>query len=317
MQTMEIIDLAASGTPARFAGKRPVLALGDFDGVHRAHAALLSEACRLASECGAMPGVYTFAENTKQLLGKENFSYLTDETEKLERFEAAGIAAVCRDDFCRVKNMSPEVFCDYLTERFSPLGVVCGENFTFGKNAAADSRTLCRYMAARDVKTTVVPHLTVDGIGVSSSVIRRLLADGDTETAAKLLGYPYFIRAEVSHGAALGRKLGFPTVNQFLYGGKVVPKFGVYACRCTVDERSYHGVVNVGVRPTVSGGEKDAPVVFETHILDFSGDVYGKTATVEFYKMLRPERKFASLDELCENVMKNIAETRAYFAAKA
>ena len=289
-----------------------VAVLGDFDGVHRAHRALTDEAKRIASSMGLAVLVYTFAVNSKKAFSHPSLPLLTTNEEKNALFEKAGVDTVYYEDFERVRNMDAAAFCRYLTEKIGARGVVCGENFTFGKNAAADSAVLAKELDRLGVFTHIVPTFTLDGETVSSTAIRTLIENGEMEKAAAVLGYRYFITARVIHGRALGRKLGFPTVNQLEYGHKVIPKFGVYACTCTVDGRSYAGVVNVGKRPTVSTGT-DAPVVFETHILDYAGDLYGKTVTVSFHKMLREEKKFASLDELHDAVMKNIAETRAYF----
>lgn len=289
-----------------------ILALGDFDGVHKGHQKLLSEACRLGETTDLAVGVYTFRQNTKLLLGDKRVSLLTTEEEKNELLAKTGIKFIGADDFNKVRDFSPAAFCSYLYERFSPKAVFCGENFTFGKKAAAGSADLAKLMAAYGCETHIVPGLTTpNGECISSTAVRRSVESGDMEGAAQLLGYPYFIRTRVVHGAMLGRKLGFPTVNQLEYCGKAVPKFGVYACLCKLDGRTFKGVVNVGVRPTVTDDKK---VVFETHILDFDGDLYGKQITVSFYKMLRPERKFASLEELRENVFVNIRETREYFA---
>ncbi len=288
-----------------------ILALGDFDGVHKGHQKLLSEACALGKTTDLAVGVYTFRENTKLLLGDKKVSLLTTEEEKNELLAKTGIKFIGADDFNKVKDFSPEEFCGYLYRRFSPKAVFCGENFTFGKKAAAGSAELAHLMDVYGCETHIVPGLAApNGECISSTAVRRAVENGDMYGVAELLGYPYFIRTRVVHGAMLGRKLGFPTVNQLEYCGKAIPKFGVYACLCEIDGITHRGVVNVGVRPTVTD---DNRVVFETHILDFDGDLYGKRITVSFYKMLRPERKFASLKELRENVLANIRETREYF----
>ncbi len=294
-----------------------VLALGNFDGVHTGHAALLCKAKQVAEKLGASHGIYTFRVNTKKCLGTPDFALLTTDDEKNHRFEKLGMDFVCYDDFDAVRDYSPEEFCEYLQKHFCLKAVVCGENFTFGKKACGDSMLLRMLFAARAIETHVLPNILVDGKTVSSTVIRRFIREGDMEQAERFLGYRYFIRAKVVHGAHLGTKLGFPTVNQLEYGGKAVPKFGVYVCLCTVDEKKYAGVINIGIRPTVSSDIQDPPVVYETHILDFDGDLYGKTVKIEFCKMLREEKKFDSLDELFENVQKNIAESRAFFEGKA
>ncbi len=290
-----------------------VLALGDFDGVHRGHRRLLAETCAVAKKMEAIPGVYTFRENSKRLLGDQRLGLLTTEEEKNALLKQAGIECIYADDFEKIRELSPQAFVDYLVERFFPKAVVCGDNFTFGKGACADCAALAGLLSPYGCSVHIVPGLTLQGECISSTGVRRAIQTGDMKKAALLLGYPYFIRTRVVHGAHLGTRLGFPTVNQLEYDGKVIPKFGVYACLCDVDGETYMGVVNVGIRPTVSEGVNKPPVVFETHILDFSGDVYGKNVTVAFHKMLREEKKFASLDELCENVFINIEQTRNYF----
>ena len=305
---MKIIQ---NGDPAPF--ERCVLALGNFDGVHLGHRKLLETAVKAAADTETAAGVYTFRINSKQCLGARDFALLTTDEEKNGIFEACGLDFICYDDFDSVKDESPEQFCAYIAERFHPAAVVCGENFTFGRNASAGSADLARLMRTHGCAAHIIPHVFAQGVCISSSAVRRLIAEGDMPAAENLLGYRYFIRAKVIHGAKLGRKLGFPTINQLEYSGKAIPKFGVYACLCTIDGGRYKGVVNVGVRPTVSEGEENPPVLFETHLLDFNEDAYGKQVTVEFCKMLRTEKKFSSLTELHENVMKNIDETREYF----
>lgn len=291
-----------------------VLALGDFDGVHTGHTELIDSALKIAKELCVGAGVYTFNTNSKLVLGNKALSLLTTESEKLDILSKCGIDFVYEEDFSDIKDFSPEQFCTYLLTEFKPKAVVCGENFTFGKNALAGSKDLKVLLGQRDVPVYITEDFKIDGELVSSSKIRNYISLGDMESANKLLGYPYFIKAKVVHGAELGRRLGFPTINQLEYDSKVVPKHGVYACECVVDDKTYSGVVNVGTKPTVSKTDKNPPVVFETHIIDYNGDLYGKTVCVKFFKMLREEKKFESLDALTRAVMENIAQTREYFS---
>lgn len=295
--------------------ERCILALGNFDGIHLGHRALLEKAVRLAGKNALKAGVYTFNVNTKSFLGARDFSLLTTDEEKNEIFEHFGVDFVFYDNFSKVKDFSPEDFCRYITDKFKVTAVVCGENFTFGKGACAGAFNLKELMSSLGVDTYIIPDYKIDGVHVSSTAIRNFIRSGDMESAEKFLGYPYFIRTTVIHGAQLGRKLGFPTINQLEYQKKAIPKFGVYSCVCTIDGKNYMGVVNVGIRPTVSSGKQNPPVIFETHILDYSGDAYGKDVTVKFCKMLREEKKFSSLEELTENVMNNISQTRDYFSS--
>lgn len=292
---------------------RCVIALGDFDGIHLGHRALLRAVGEKAKELRCLSGVYTFSVNTKEFFGIPGFARLTTENERNGIIESLGLDFVYYDEFAEIKDLSPEQFCDYLSESFNLAAVCCGENYTFGKFAAADSKKLAELMGKKGIECIIVPGVTVDGESISSSAVRKYVSEGDMEKAQKLLGYRYFINTKVIHGAQLGRKLGFPTINQLEYFGKAVPKFGVYCCVCTVDGVKYKGVVNVGIRPTVSDGKENPPVIFETHIIDYNGDLYSKDVKVEFCKMLRGEKKFSSLDELHQNVMQNIKQARLYF----
>ena len=290
-----------------------VLCLGNFDGVHTGHKQLILTAKKLANELKCPAGIYTFSVNSKILLGNSKLSLITTDNEKNRLFSSLDVDFVCYDDFLKVKDFSPEEFCAYIKENTNVKAVVCGENFTFGKFASANSSDLKRLSADYRIICEIVKNHILDNVCVSSTVIRKLITDGDMDDAAKLLGYRYFIETEVVHGAHLGSKLGFPTINQNVYGNKTVPSLGVYCCKCIIDGEEYMGVVNVGTKPTVTKDTDEPQIIFETNILDFSGDLYGKKVKIEFYKKLRNEIKFSTLEELTENVLKNINETRAFF----
>ncbi|MBR4979429.1 MAG: bifunctional riboflavin kinase/FAD synthetase [Clostridia bacterium] len=291
--------------------EKKLLILGDFDGVHKGHVSLIEKSVEIAKAENLSCCVYTFKVNTK-LLTRGNVSFLTTDEEKNGIFGKYGLDCVYYEDFESVKNMEPREFCKYLAEYFGAKRIVCGENFSFGKNASAGSNDLKRFMKEYSVETDIMPMVKENGKIVSSTLIRSLVSDGRIEKANELLGYPYFVNAPVVHGKEFGRKLGFPTINQLEYGNKTKLKHGVYACICTIGEKKYPGVANVGVKPTVEK-DADAPVTIETHIIDCSEDLYGKTVKIEFYKFLREEKKFSSLDELKENIMNNIMQTKEYF----
>ncbi len=290
-----------------------VLVLGDFDGVHLGHQKLISHAKIIAKEKNLKVGVYTFRINSKSFFAANGFSRLTTDTEKNDIFSKLGVDFVCYDDFASVKDFSPQEFCKYIIEKLNIATVVCGENYTFGKGAKATSKDLDKLMCGLGVSCYVVQMLHISDQCISSTAIREHIKSGDVQKAASMLGYRYFINAEIIHGAELGRKLGFPTINQLDYDSKCIPKFGVYVCVCTIEDKKYMAVSNVGVKPTVSASADNPPVVFETHIIDYSGDLYGKFVKVEFCKLLRAEKKFGSLDELHDNVMLNIRQTKELF----
>ena len=152
----------------------------------------------------------------------------------------------------------------------------------------------------------IIPEQILEGIRISSTHIRHLIQQGDMETAAKFLGHAHILSGEVVAGRQLGRTIGVPTANILIPEGVVVPKLGVYACICAIDGKKFRAVTNIGSRPTVGGHQTRA----ESWILDFDGDLYGKTITLEFHKFLRPERKFDSLEELKAQIQHDAAETK-------
>ena len=268
------------------APEKTVLAIGGFDGVHTAHRVLLSQAVRRARAEGLAPAVFTFAGGLPQ----KDAALMTDE-ERLSIFREAGVARVFLFSFSEVSEMMPDVFfCEVLSRICRASAAVCGENFRFGKGASGDASLLGSFLP-----TLIIPSIT-DGEGVISSTrIRRAVRDGDMPLAARLLGMPYTLTGRVTHGRRLGHTLGFPTANIDLSESLCLPKHGVYAARVGVGESSYPAVANIGVRPTVTA---DGTVNCESHLIGFSGDLYGKEIRVSLIAFLREEKQFASQNEL-------------------
>ncbi len=211
--------------------------------------------------------------------------------------------------FPAMRELSPEDFIAFL-ESQGCVGVVCGYDFRFGKRAAGNADTLLAHFGAD--RTRILPAQTVDGNRIASTAIRELLSKGEVQSAALMLGRPWALRARVYHGKHLGSAWGFPTANQYFPEKSVVPAYGVYAVRCEVDGKTYDGVANVGLRPTVDG--ESARVNCETHLFDFSGDLYGKVLVTAFYAYLRPEQKFADADALRAAIARDAQNARNYFS---
>ena len=203
-------------------------------------------------------------------------------------------------------------FFRLLTTKYGAAGMVCGHDFRFGSRGAGTPALLRSACEKEGIPCTVIPEQRIDGITISSTYIRSLIEAGDMERAAEFLGHPHAFTGVVVPGKHLGRTIGVPTANLCLPECLVQPKRGVYACRCMVEGKSYCAVTNVGCRPTVSGTN----MTVEPWILDFEGDLYGKTITLEFHKYLRSERKFDSLEELRAEIQKNAAQTRDFFEKK-
>lgn len=281
--------------------KGTCVALGNFDGVHLGHSTILRRCAMEADKDGAISVAWSFRRHPEHIL-KGNFSSgnILSCKDKEEIIHSLGIHRLVLEDFERVRHLSPGEFCDkILLEKLYARKVFCGFNFHFGKNGQGDAAFLKGYLEPRGVEVFVSDAVTLEGETVSSTRIRRLLSEGEVETANRLLSRPYSISFPVLHGRHLGTKIGFPTLNQAFPEEYVTPRNGVYAVRIRFDGTTYHGVCNVGKRPTV---EDKGRILAETHIFDFSDDLYGKEVRVEFFKFLRPETKFSSLEELKKQI---------------
>ncbi len=306
---MKQIDLATGKEAVLLPEDTVACAIGNFDGVHIGHKKLiLHAAARPNGTCKS--AVWTFTEPSSHCLDRK-IPLLSTMEERLDLFRALGIDIVFLEDFKRIQDMDAKTFAAEILYRDCHVRVaVCGFNFRYGKNATGTAETLSETFHSIGASVTVMPPCKMEGVIVSSSEIRAALAAGDTEHAAKLLGRYYSLDAAVCHGKRLGHTLGFPTANQQFPEAKAIPRFGVYATRVFVDGKQYYGVSNVGIRPTV---ENTQHANCETYILDFTGDLYGKSIQVQFCRFLRPEEKFSDSDTLQKAILHNIAETREYF----
>ena len=280
--------------------KKTIYALGFFDGVHIGHAALLNRCQALAREQGCQAGVVTFDTHPQTLVAGNAPGLICSngDREKLLRsiYQMDQVITLPFDEAMR--SMPWRAFLAMLRETYQAAGFVCGVDFRFGHKGEGNAAILKDYCAEQMLPIEVVPEQLLDGIRVSSTYIRRQLETGDMATAVRFLGHPYVLTGTVVPGKQLGRKLGIPTANMQLPPELTVPKFGVYACRVALDGRYYPAVTNVGVRPTVSG----SGITVEPWILDYSGNLYNRTITLEFFHFLRPEQKFDSLEALKQQI---------------
>ena len=300
---MEILSLPAlTPVPAPAAS---VVALGFFDGVHTAHAAVLAKAAAVAAARGLPLLLFTFSAAD----APKGAPLLSGDEERAALFFAAGATHVVFAPFSALADMAPEAFVAYLVDKAHVGVAVTGENFRFGRGAVGDAPLLARLMRAHGGEAYAVPSQCFEGAPISSSRIRRALADGDCRLATALLGRPYALTMPVTHGRHLGHVLGFPTANFRPPARRALPAFGVYGTEVTLpDGRILRGVTDVGRRPTVRGEE----VRVETHILDYSGDLYGSMLTVAFLGRVREERCFSSLSALTEQIKRDCEEVRAW-----
>lgn len=288
--------------------KNYAVALGNFDGVHIGHQKLI----KALTGFGYPSLVYTFYEHPLNVIkGDVSVRAINTRAEKEDVIESLGVDALVFEDFSAVRDMTPEEFVDsILINRFSAKEVVCGFNYRFGKKNAGDVTTLKKLLSNYGVNLTVIDEVTLDGTSVSSSEIRGALLEGDVEKANKMLGNPYFLKSKVKHGKALGRTLGFPTVNLDFEEGRVVPAYGVYVARFTFENEIFPAIANVGVRPTV---DSDRKPTLEAHVIGFNGDLYEKEVKVELLRKLRDEKRFSDVNELKEQVFRDIENAKNYF----
>ena len=290
--------------------ERTIYALGFFDGVHLGHQALLSACKELSAQENCAAGVITFDSHPDTLVLGKTPALLNTPADRARLLKDFGMETVIALPFDKaMMEMSWKEFFRMMVETYHAAGVVCGNDFRFGHRGEGNAELLRAACEKENIPCTVVPEQTVDGIRVSSTHIRNLLEQGDTETAVKFLGHPHIFTGTVVSGRKLGRTIGIPTANLTLPEGLLIPRLGVYACLAVIDGVKHMAVTNVGTRPTVEGHH----ITVEPWILDFDGNLYGKTLTLEFHKFLRPEQKFPDLAALRSEIWKNGEETRNFF----
>ncbi len=264
-----------------------VMLLGGFDGLHIGHRLLLER----AKEYGLPVGIMTIAG------GKEGRLFTF--SERRDIFSAAGVDFAIEFPFEEIRQLSPKEFLEILESRFAPVAFVCGEDFRFGKDAAGTAQGLQELTTA---KVDVVPLLELEGEKVSSSTVKKWLAQGKLKEANALLLQPFLLSGTVTRGKRLGRTIGFPTAN-FLYPKeKFHLPHGVYKTQVSVDGDRYFAITNFGEQPTVDG--KYAYV--ETHLIGFSGDLYGQKLTVQFLERIRDIKKFESIEALQKQLQEDV-----------
>jgi len=296
-------------TPVPCLPKGAAVALGNFDGVHRGHQRLFDTARKLCEERGfSCSAAWTFTT-----LAKPVFSApcITDMEAKLSLFAAYGLDYAVFEEFERVKDLSSREFVsDYLTKKLAIGCAVCGFNFRFGKGGMGDAALLRELLESNGSSCRVLSAVIRRNRIISSSAVREAIIEGDMDGAYDLLGHAFSISFPVVRGNQLGRTIGIPTINQAFPEGHIIPKKGIYACTCYVGGEIFLGVANVGTRPTVSDSER---INCETHIINYNGLLYGKEIKVEFYKRLRDEIRFSSLEALKAQISEDIQNTLDFF----
>jgi len=301
--------------PEAFPASETAVALGIFDGLHLGHMAVIKTLVEISQNERLAPCMFTFNTTTLRPAMKTG-ERLLSEAMRNKILEKTGIEYVLMPDFSQFRDMGPKDFSLFLTRYLNVKAVFCGEDFRFGKGAKANAADLKSFLDGL-ASVHIIKTVTALGSAISATRIKRLLQEGDVAVANKLLGRPFSISAPVVRGRGIGHRHLLPTANQVYPENFAVPRFGVYASEAAASGRRYASVTNIGVKPTVGG----APLLAETHIFDFSGDLYGEEITVTLLAFIRGEEKFDGLTALKAQMEKDSVLAReiysAYFAQVA
>ncbi len=291
--------------------KKRVIALGFFDGVHLGHGALLEKTKQVAKEKDLIASVLLFDRHPSQILSGSPTPLLNTNSERemlLTRFyEMDEHLSLTFDEACALLSWD-KFISEVLIGKFNAEHLVAGFDFRFGRFGKGDVNLLRAFCREKGIGCDIIEPVEVNGEIVSSTLIRAYLDQGHIQQASALLGHNHFISAPVIHGKELGREIGVPTINQNFAENACVPRYGVYKTRVHIGNDTYIGVTNVGVRPTTE--ESDVPRL-ETYILNFSGNLYTETVTLEFLEFIRAEQKFANVDELKQMIQKDIKKAES------
>lgn len=287
------------------------IALGTFDGLHIGHRAVIDSMLCYAKANGVSSLIYAIS-------GGKCADMLMTEDIKKDILSDIGIDYYAVPVFDEIKHLSPQQFVrDILRDSLNAKAVFCGENYRFGRGACASAHDMSQLCSEYGIYCQIIESVKLGGQTVSSSAIRLFLENGDVESANLMLGTPYTIKQPVVTGKKIGHLLGTPTINQPCPKGLIMPKRGVYASFALLDGKRYSAVTNFGIKPTVGGCE--APL-YETWIMDFCGDLYGRTVSVSLLKYLREEIKFDDLEQLKNQIIADGINSRAinidYFTDK-
>lgn len=290
---------------------KTAVALGLFDGVHRGHRTVIQQAVNRKSD-EVKSAVFSFKTDTVTSKGHDGrIEMLLTDKVKQQHFEDMGVDYLYAPDFSKLKDITDEEFVKYvLKDKLNAGFAVCGEDFRFGRKAMGNAQRLRELGEKYGIETCIVSQLVINSVVISSTEIRKLIREGSIAKANEMLGYNYGYTLPVEHGYERGRTWNFPTINQMIPKGLVLPKFGVYCTRVHVKDKVYSGVTNIGVKPTV---KVNTSPLAETFIIDYDGDLYGEEIEIELCEFVRPERSFDSFEELRAEIARNTEFTKKYF----
>lgn len=289
--------------------KQTIVALGNFDGVHEGHRAILNFVIDKAKGTSLISMLLTFSPHPETILGKKRVRLIQTLDQRLEEIRKFGLdsALIIPFDKAFSRLTAREFIQKILINLLKAKIVVVGENFRFGHDRGGDSRLLRQLASRYDLRVFSLPSVIKDGSTVSSSLIRSHLQEGQIEKANVLLGRPYEISGEVIRGQDRGKSIGFPTAN-IRTPNEILPR-GVFVTRVNINAKTWPSVTNIGQRPTF--GQKD--IIIESYILGFNRDLYGKDITIQFLQKIREEIKFTSAQNLSDQIQKDIETAKSFF----
>ena len=282
------------------------VAIGNFDGVHYGHKKLINETIKAARENSKKAVVFTFEKHPLEFLFPERkFDYINTNEEKLYLLESLGVDVVIMQKLDKnFLEYTPLEFVRILKNKLKVKEIFVGFNFSFGKGGLGTAEDLEYLAEVHSIKVNELPPVTLDGELVSSSAIRRKIANSDFDGAIKLLDHPMIVIGEVIHGKKIARQLGFPTTNIKMDNNRLYPPSGIYGAFLQVSDKNskvLYGVVNIGYNPTLK-----QEMSLEVHILDFDREVYGEKLYIQIVKFMREEKKFSSIDELKATIQADV-----------
>ena len=295
---------------ARLSPKKDMLlTIGVFDGVHLGHKYLISQLKEQAKQQNLLSGVVTFQHHPQEVLSPQTkLPFLTDLTERTNLLKNEGVEAVITLPFTReLAQFSARQFVSLLKRYLRMYGLVIGPDFALGRNREGNTNTLRTLGQDMNFSVTVIPPIMINGEVVSSTAIRKALANGDMKKVLNLVGRPLSLSGQVTRGAGRGLELGFPTANLKINPEQALPAQGVYATWAYIDDKAYQSMTNIGKRPTFGGSE---PTV-EVYVLDYHSDLYGRQLKIDFMERLRGEKQFATAKELKKQITEDIKQGRA------
>jgi len=296
--------------------QKRVIALGFFDGVHIGHGQLLSTTAQTARENGAKPCALTFDSHPESsITGHKTLMINTaaDRAELMRRLYGIEEVIFAHFDYGLMRMRWDDFVRNILVGRFAAAHVIAGHDYHFGYRGEGNPERLVKICRELNVGCEIIRRVELDGITVSSTYIRGLIAQGDMERAAQFLGHRHVLTGQVIHGMRLGSSIGVPTANLKIPDGVQEPARGVYITWVAINGVRYPSVTNVGIKPTIEGG---SDVLAESYIFDFYADLYGKKISVEFIRMLRPEEKFSSIEGLKQQILSDQKAAREYFDSR-